>query len=62
VLELDHAFIGTQYAIADASGRLVQSGRLVSARTALELGALTPGMYQLVIAGDRPKVLRFLKD
>jgi plastocyanin len=62
ILEIDASFTGAAYVITDGAGRWIASGRLVATRTTLDLGGLPAGPYQLVIAADRPKVLRFLME
>ncbi|MCR9172438.1 MAG: T9SS type A sorting domain-containing protein [bacterium] len=55
------SFENVQYAMYDASGRLVLSGTLSDVLTSLQVGALEPGSYNLTLSDGEQNQLKNFK-
>ncbi len=54
-------FTALQYALTDASGRLIESGTLQDELTLLKVESLAPGAYQLVLTNAENQALKTFK-
>lgn len=50
------------YQLTDAQGRIISSGRFTDTASALNTGALSPGIYFIHIADAGYAPIRFIKD
>jgi len=60
-IQCPQIIIGKKYTIVDITGRLVQSGVLLDITNILDISALTPGIYTVVISGFETDGYKLIK-
>ena len=60
-IKASNIIIGTQYFIADQTGRQVFNGKLVDETTPVDISQLTPGIFLIQIVGQRGQSFKVIK-
>ncbi len=61
-IDVGHKLIGSAYKIFDQTGRILLSGRLNSKAETISIGALSSGIYSLVLGEDIQKTVKIFKQ
>lgn len=61
IIQCPQSIVGRQYTIVDMTGRLVQGGVLLNTVNTLDIAALTPGVYTIIISGFEADGYKLIK-
>jgi plastocyanin len=61
-VSIETGLIGSNYIIADQTGKFITNGKLETGSTTIPVDQLSPGVYFFEVAGQRANTVKFIKD